>query len=125
MLAVAFESLAADRRRMVAALYFHNKEKDMLVLMRRPHEALMIGNSVKIMVLGFKGGQVRLGIDAPPNVLIDREEVYLRKQDEERRARKAAPISAASLEEVSKTLREAEGRPTDKPLSPFECQEAT
>ena len=97
----------------------------MLVLMRRPHEALMIGNSVKIMVLGFKGGQVRLGIDAPPNVLIDREEVYLRKQDEERRMREAVSIPAANTEAVSKRLQEAEGHPTDKPQSTFECQEAT
>ena len=42
----------------------------------------MVGKDVKIMVLGFKGGQVRLGIDAPPEVEVDREEVRLRKKQE-------------------------------------------
>jgi carbon storage regulator len=54
----------------------------MLILTRRPHEAVMVGKDVKIMVLGFKGGQVRLGIDAPPDVEVDREEVRLRKKQE-------------------------------------------
>jgi carbon storage regulator len=60
----------------------------MLILTRRPNETLMIGGAIKVHVLSFKGGQVRLGIEAPPNVLIDREEVHLRKKEEaERRAR--------------------------------------
>jgi carbon storage regulator len=54
----------------------------MLILTRRLHEAVMIGNDVKVQVLGFKGGQVRLGIEAPLNVEVDREEVRLRKQEE-------------------------------------------
>jgi carbon storage regulator len=60
---------------------------DMLILTRRLNETLMIGDDVKVHVLGFKGGQVRLGIDAPLNVLIDREEVHLRKKEEARRRR--------------------------------------
>lgn len=51
----------------------------MLILSRRPHESVRIGNNVRITLLGFKGGQARIGIEAPPNVVVDREEVYLRK----------------------------------------------
>jgi carbon storage regulator len=51
----------------------------MLILSRRPHESLRIGTNVVITVVGFSGNQIRLGISAPPNVVIDREEVHLRK----------------------------------------------
>jgi carbon storage regulator len=54
----------------------------MLILSRRPHESIWIGNGIKITLLGFKGGQARLGIEAPPNVVVDREEVHLRKLEE-------------------------------------------
>ena len=51
----------------------------MLILSRRPHESVRIGNNIRITLLGFKGGQARIGIEAPLNVVVDREEVYLRK----------------------------------------------
>ena len=51
----------------------------MLILSRRPNESLRIGPNVVITVVGFSGNQIRLGISAPPNVVIDREEVHLRK----------------------------------------------
>jgi carbon storage regulator len=54
----------------------------MLILTRRPHESIRIGNGVRITVLGFKGSQVRLGIEAPPNVSVDRQEIWERKQQE-------------------------------------------
>lgn len=56
----------------------------MLVLSRRLGETLMIGNDIKITVLGISGNQVRVGIDAPKNIRVDREEVR------ERIAREAA-----------------------------------
>jgi carbon storage regulator len=54
----------------------------MLILTRRPHESIRIGPRVRITVLGFKGSQVRLGIEAPPEVSVDREEIWERKQRE-------------------------------------------
>jgi carbon storage regulator len=51
----------------------------MLILSRRPHESVRIGDNIRITLLGFKGGQARIGIEAPPNVVVDREEVHLRK----------------------------------------------
>jgi carbon storage regulator len=54
----------------------------MLILSRRPDETLCIGADIRITVLGIKGQQVRLGIDAPKHVSVDREEVHARKQRE-------------------------------------------
>lgn len=50
----------------------------MLILTRRTGETLMIGNEVTLTVLGVKGNQVRIGINAPKNVPVHREEIYER-----------------------------------------------
>ena len=50
----------------------------MLILTRRVQEALMLGDSVTITVLSINGNQVRLGIDAPKDVEVHREEIYHR-----------------------------------------------
>lgn len=54
----------------------------MLILTRRISESVIIGDDVKITVLGVKGSQVRLGIDAPKSVSVHREEIYERIQQE-------------------------------------------
>ncbi len=57
----------------------------MLILTRSQGETICIGDDIRITVLGTKGGQVRLGIDAPPqNVEVHREEIYQRIQSEKR-----------------------------------------
>lgn len=58
----------------------------MLILTRRVNETLCIGegeNKVDVMVLGVKGNQVRIGINAPKHVSVHREEIYLRIQAEQ------------------------------------------
>ncbi len=62
----------------------------MLVLSRRLEETLIIGDDVKITVLGISGNQVRLGIAAPRDVSVHREEVYMRIQEEQ-----SAPLAIA------------------------------
>lgn len=54
----------------------------MLVLSRRLDETLIIGDDIKITVLGISGNQVRIGIAAPKEVSVHREEVYLRIKQE-------------------------------------------
>jgi carbon storage regulator len=56
--------------------------KKMLVLTRRLGETLIIGEEIKITVLGVSGDQVRLGIAAPEEIAVHRKEVWLRIQQE-------------------------------------------
>lgn len=55
----------------------------MLILTRKRGESVLIGDNVSVTVLGVKGQQVRIGIDAPKEVEIHREEVVARKDDAE------------------------------------------
>jgi len=50
----------------------------MLILTRKTGETITIGDNIQIQVLSVKGGQVRIGIDAPRDVLVNREEVFER-----------------------------------------------
>lgn len=54
----------------------------MLVLSRHLEESLIIGSEIKITVLSISGNQVRIGVDAPRDISVHREEVYLRIQEE-------------------------------------------
>jgi carbon storage regulator len=55
----------------------------MLILTRRVGETLMIGDEVAVTVLGVKGNQVRIGVNAPKEVAVHREEIYERIKAEE------------------------------------------
>jgi carbon storage regulator len=55
----------------------------MLILTRRVGETLMVGDEVTVTVLGVKGNQVRIGVNAPKDVAVHREEIYERIKQEQ------------------------------------------
>ena len=67
----------------------------MLILTRRVGETVMIGDEVTVTVLGVKGNQVRLGVNAPKHVAVHREEIYERIQ-REKEGGGAPPAEAAA-----------------------------
>lgn len=58
----------------------------MLILTRKLGESITIGDSIRVSVLGIRGRQVRLGIEAPSDVVVHREEIYVKIQEENRKA---------------------------------------
>lgn len=52
----------------------------MLVLTRRPGEEIVIGGNIRITVVSVKGDRIRIGIEAPPSVVVDRQEIHERRQ---------------------------------------------
>jgi carbon storage regulator len=63
----------------------------MLILTRRIGETLMVGDNVSITVLGVKGNQVRIGVNAPKEVSVHREEIYQRIQREKGQGGESVP----------------------------------
>jgi carbon storage regulator len=74
----------------------------MLVLTRKEGEAVVIDGDIRIRVLEVKGGQVKLGIDAPLNITVHRDEIYQRILEENKRAAMAAPADLSGLADFLK-----------------------
>lgn len=67
----------------------------MLILTRRVGETLMVGDDVTVTVLGVKGNQVRIGVNAPKSVAVHREEIYERIKREQAEASSQGNMSIA------------------------------
>ena len=73
----------------------------MLILTRKVGESVAIGDDIQISVVEIKGTQVKLGIRAPRDITVHREEIYLKIQEENKRA---AQVSAEALGSVADLL---------------------
>ncbi|MEW6263493.1 MAG: carbon storage regulator CsrA [Thermodesulfobacteriota bacterium] len=72
----------------------------MLILTRKVGETIAIGDHVKIQVMDVKGRQVRLGIQAPPDTVVHRMEVYERIQEQNRQAAGLTPEDLSAVTEL-------------------------
>ncbi|RIL09740.1 MAG: carbon storage regulator [Proteobacteria bacterium] len=73
----------------------------MLILTRKPGESLYIGDNIKITIVELKGHQIRVGIDAPPELRIYREEIYLQILEENKKAAEAPQGADVGLEHLT------------------------
>ena len=85
----------------------------MLILTRKVGESITIGDDVKITVLGVQGQQVRLGIVAPQKVAVHREEIYLKIQEENKKASQTPKedVDQLAAEARSKHLQDTGSKP--------------
>ena len=66
----------------------------MLILTRRPQEVLRVGDNIKVHVLEVKGGQIRLGVEAPREIPVYREEIWVRIKRDKSKAGELEPEDA-------------------------------
>lgn len=59
----------------------------MLILTRRPDESILIGDDITVTIVDIRGGNVRIGIEAPRHILVDRAEVRVRRNEQTVRSR--------------------------------------
>ena len=69
----------------------------MLILTRKIGESINIGNDIKVTVVSIEGGQARLGIEAPKDVIVHREEIYQRIIEENKKAVEASSIDLKAI----------------------------
>lgn len=77
----------------------------MLVLTRKVDQSIMIGDNIRIVVVDVRGDQVKIGIDAPRDIMVHRHEIYREIQAENKRAAIKGRIDVGALE---KALRDSQ-----------------
>lgn len=82
----------------------------MLILTRKLGENIRIGDKIRITVLDVKGGQVKLGIDAPAHIAVHREEIYEKIRDENMRASNVSPRTLKEVASVFRTKKKRRGQ---------------
>ncbi|NLJ80900.1 MAG: carbon storage regulator CsrA [Firmicutes bacterium] len=74
----------------------------MLVLTRKVDQSIMIGDQIRVVVVDVRGDQVKLGIDAPREIMVHRQEIYQEIQAENQRAVLEKEIDLGALERIIK-----------------------
>ena len=85
----------------------------MLVLSRKSGESIVIGNDVVITILEVRGGQIRIGVDAPRNLAVHRAEIYEQVQAENRAAAASTDLMATILTTKASGLKPQNPRPAE------------
>jgi len=81
----------------------------MLILTRKPGESLYIGDEIKVTIVEIKGNQIRVGIEAPVNLRIYREEIYVQILEENVKAAESSGVPVEGLEGLSDAWRGRKG----------------
>lgn len=89
----------------------------MLILTRKIGEAIAIDENITVRLLEIKGGQVKLGVEAPNSVTVHREEVFLRILEENKKAAMESPADLASVSQMLKKKSAAAETDTEQPDS--------
>ena len=79
----------------------------MLVLTRKVGESINIGNDIKVTIINMESGQVRIGIEAPRDVIIHREEIYNKIIEENK---KASQTSTLDLKQIARNFKNRENQ---------------
>ncbi len=93
----------------------------MLILTRKLGESIAIGDDIKVSVLGIHDRQVRIGIEAPQDVIVHREEIYLKVQEENRNASKSLKDNLVNVVRILKD--KLKGKSTEQKRTPVNYKE--
>lgn len=87
----------------------------MLILTRKIGEGIILGDDIRIAVLEIRGKQIRIGIEAPSNVVVLREEIYQRIQEENLRAAGVRDVDMKEIANIWKQKKKNEPGSTENP----------
>ena len=87
----------------------------MLILTRKIGEGIILGDDIRIAVLEIRGKQIRIGIEAPQNVVVLREEIYQRIQEENLQAAGVRDVDLKEIANLWKTKKKNEPGSTENP----------
>jgi carbon storage regulator len=85
----------------------------LLILTRKIGEGIVLGDDIRIAILEIRGKQIRIGIEAPPNVVVLREEIYQRIQEENLRAAGVRDVDLKEIAYIWKQKKENEPGTTE------------